>query len=69
MSIDYKEVFRMKTLGIDLGTTKVAVVVYDGRGGLEKAVNSAHHAAVPHGLSARRNKKVCRVGILPRVQS
>lgn len=38
----------MKTLGIDLGTTKVAVVVYDGRGGLEKAVNSAHHAAVPH---------------------
>ena len=38
----------MKTLGIDLGTTKVAVVVYDDRRGLEKAVNSAHHAAVPH---------------------
>ena len=38
----------MKTLGIDLGTTKVAVVVYDDRNGLEKAVNAAHHAAVPH---------------------
>ena len=35
----------MKTVGIDLGTTKVAVVVYDSRNGLEEAVSAAHHAA------------------------
>ncbi len=37
----------MKTLGIDLGTTKVAVVVYDDRNGTETVVSGAHHGAVP----------------------
>ena len=36
----------MKSLGIDLGTTKVAAVIFDDRNGLEAVVNAAHDAKV-----------------------
>ena len=36
----------MKALGIDLGTTKVAVVLYDDRTGLEAVLSAAHDGAV-----------------------
>ena len=36
----------MKSLGIDLGTTKVAVIVYDNEKGLITALNASHHAAL-----------------------
>lgn len=36
----------MKALGIDLGTTKIAVVIFDSQNGLQSAVSAAHHAAI-----------------------
>ena len=37
----------MKTLGIDLGTTKIAVVIADEKRNLIAAENAAHHADLP----------------------
>lgn len=39
----------MKSLGIDLGTTKVAVIVYDQHSGLITALNAPHGAALDTG--------------------
>lgn len=39
----------MKALGIDLGTTKVAAVIYDQTDQVLAAAGMAHHAAVPTG--------------------
>ncbi|MBO7329468.1 MAG: hypothetical protein J6W00_11935 [Lentisphaeria bacterium] len=36
----------MKSLGIDLGTTKVAVIIYDREKGLVTALNAPHYAAL-----------------------
>lgn len=51
----------MKAIGIDLGTTKVAVIVYDQDNGLVTALNAPHNAALANENPAIREQDANKI--------
>ena len=51
----------MKSIGIDLGTTKIAVVVYDKANGAVTVLNAPHHAAIVNENPAVREQDVRKI--------